>query len=235
MSLLIKDKDKILIVAPHADDESIGCGGLMALYGHQCDILLLTDGRKGYDSRIESVDEDVLVQLREEELQRAADMSGIIRVFKLRIPDSTVDKHTAAVMEFDITCYDHIFVPNRYERHKDHNVVPQLFLKMKKQQKARALLYEYEVWSPMPNPVFALDISSVFDKKIKMVSQYNSQLRFKDYVRMTRALNEYRGVGFNMKYAEVYAPLVSTSILWQIYSKIPVQIRRFFRRMIGKK
>lgn len=37
--------DKICILAPHADDESIGCGGLLAKYGSQCDVILLTDGR----------------------------------------------------------------------------------------------------------------------------------------------------------------------------------------------
>ena len=42
--LEIRPTDKICILAPHADDESIGCGGLLALYGKQCDVVLLTDG-----------------------------------------------------------------------------------------------------------------------------------------------------------------------------------------------
>lgn len=47
--LAIKPTDKICILAPHADDETIGCGGLLALYGPQCDVILLTDGAKGGD------------------------------------------------------------------------------------------------------------------------------------------------------------------------------------------
>lgn len=48
MNVLINNNDKILVVAPHADDESIGCGGLLSLYGNQTDLLLITDGSKGY-------------------------------------------------------------------------------------------------------------------------------------------------------------------------------------------
>ena len=46
-SLRFSEKDKILIVAPHPDDETIGCGGILTLYGSQCDVVLLTDGRLG--------------------------------------------------------------------------------------------------------------------------------------------------------------------------------------------
>ena len=47
MEVNFKKTDKILIVSPHPDDETIGCGGLLAKYGPQCDILMLTDGRLG--------------------------------------------------------------------------------------------------------------------------------------------------------------------------------------------
>ena len=67
MSLDIKKNDRILIVAPHPDDETIGCGGLMLKYGEQCEILLLTDGRKGYNSDIKT-DEDALVEKKLEEV-----------------------------------------------------------------------------------------------------------------------------------------------------------------------
>ena len=43
--------DKCLVIAPHPDDECIGCGGIMALYPGQCNIILVTDG--------EAVDENV--------------------------------------------------------------------------------------------------------------------------------------------------------------------------------
>ena len=44
---IIQSTDKILVVAPHPDDETIGLGGLLLLYGEQIDVLVLTDGSKG--------------------------------------------------------------------------------------------------------------------------------------------------------------------------------------------
>ena len=41
----IDEKARILIVSPHPDDETIGCGGILAKYGSQCDVVVLTDGR----------------------------------------------------------------------------------------------------------------------------------------------------------------------------------------------
>ena len=45
--LEIKPNDKCLIIAPHADDESIGCGGILLKYLQNCEVVVLTDGGKG--------------------------------------------------------------------------------------------------------------------------------------------------------------------------------------------
>lgn len=43
----IKPDDKCLVIAPHADDESIGCGGLLLTYPQNFEVVVLTDGRRG--------------------------------------------------------------------------------------------------------------------------------------------------------------------------------------------
>lgn len=69
MEFVIDKEDKILIVAPHPDDESIGCGGLLALYGKQCDVRLLTDGRRGKSEQRKNVSDNEIIATRKEELR----------------------------------------------------------------------------------------------------------------------------------------------------------------------
>lgn len=43
--LEISEKDRILILAPHPDDECIGAGGILARYPDLCRVVVLTDDR----------------------------------------------------------------------------------------------------------------------------------------------------------------------------------------------
>ena len=45
--VFISREDRILIIAPHPDDEIIGVGGMLLSYTSQCDIIVLTDGAIG--------------------------------------------------------------------------------------------------------------------------------------------------------------------------------------------
>ena len=43
-------KQKILILSPHADDEGLGCGGIISKYskeGHEINVLIMTNANKG--------------------------------------------------------------------------------------------------------------------------------------------------------------------------------------------
>ena len=234
MSFQISRNDRILIVSPHPDDESIGCGGLMLVYGDQCEILLLTDGRKGYDSNF-PIDEDELVELRKRELQSAVEIAGIDRshIYMLGIPDGMLSEYMDKVREFDFTSYQYIFVPNHYERHKDHAPVSKLVQNICQHQKSGAHIYEYEVWSPLPSFSEVLDLGDVMELKVEMIQQYKTQIRFLDYVAMTKALNRYRGAGQKAKYAEVYAFVPKVSIIRKLYSVMPKPIQKVLQKRRG--
>lgn len=234
MSLSIKDTDRILVVAPHPDDETIGCGGLLALYGRQCDVLLLTDGRKGYLSA-DKVNEDELAKTREDELRSAAEIAGVREVFSLRIPDGAASENKETITSFNISPYNLISVPNRQERHKDHSVVEGLFESMRKSQNSTAELFEYEVWSPIARPTHSLDISGVIDIKERMISQYRSQIKYVDYVSMAISLSKYRGAGFNAQYAEVFSVVrKKKNIFRRTFDRLPVGLKSFAWKLINK-
>lgn len=232
----IAESDRILVVAPHPDDESIGCGGLLAKYGPQCDILVLSDGRKGYRST-DAVDEDALTHTREEELLSVAQLVGVTQTFFLRIPDGTVADHRQIVETFDLTPYSLILSPNKSERHKDHCVVTDMLQEMKRRQHAQCLLYEYEVWSPLATPTHILDISDVIETKLDMVSQYQSQTKYVDYRSMALGLSQYRGAGFSCSYCEAFHFVPYRTPLEQLYDRLPGAVRsglRTLRSMIRK-
>ena len=67
--LNIDKEDKILVVAPHPDDETLGAGGLLALYNH-CDVIVVTDGRMGNPEW----NADKTVRVREKELEEAMEL-----------------------------------------------------------------------------------------------------------------------------------------------------------------
>lgn len=231
--LQIGSQDRILVVAPHPDDESIGCGGLLALYGRQCDILLLTDGRKGHTGRYDGREEE-LVQIRELELKRAVALAGVSHVHACHVPDGELFGSYGMVKEFDIRPYDYIFVPNRMESHEDHRMAFRALKRMKREQKAKAELVEYEVWTPLTRPTCCLDITSVIETKRNMILQHKSQMMDIDYAEKGVALSCYRGIHMNVPYAEAYAIDGRVGLKKRIAEKIPKAWKRKLRQL-GKK
>ena len=118
--MTIKHGDKLLIVAPHPDDESIGCGGLLALYGKQCDVMLVTDGRLGKSEARKSVSDEEIIKTRLEELKNALQICGVNHLITLNIPDSQTKKYKKRFFQTNIRNYDYIFIPNSHEAHPDH-------------------------------------------------------------------------------------------------------------------
>lgn len=198
------NNEKILVVAPHADDESIGCGGLMSIYGKQCDVLLLTDGRKGKSNQRSNCSDDEIITIRKQELRKALDISGVNNLFCLDIPDSELRKNRKKVTQFDASKYGYIFIPNSKEDHPDHKAANKFFKAMRFWGKTRARIYEYEVWTPLRIIDVLIDISEQEKKKEKMIKQFVSQLECKNYLNAGMGLSHYRGIGCNSSAAEAF-------------------------------
>lgn len=205
MKMTIEENRNILVVAPHPDDESIGCGGLLELYGKQTDVLLLTDGRKGHCSFCK--DEMELVQVRKKEFLAAMEYANVRQTFLLDIPEGSLRNSYRIIKEFDFSRYDYIFVPNKYESHHDHadafNMVQKCVLKKK------PYLFQYEVWTPLRYPTHYLDITNAMSQKEIMIRSYKSQLESVDYPGRIKGLNKYRAIRIPQKdsasgYAEAY-------------------------------
>lgn len=201
--LVISKPDRILIVAPHPDDETVGCGGLLAKYGTQCDILLLTDGRRGGPAD-GSQTETETATIRKTEFDVAMAFFGVKHVRAMGLPDGSLAKNAKAVTDVDLRPYDRILVPYRNERHPDHAAAFRIIRRLNKKQRSKAELLEYEVWSPITEPNRFLDISDYMERKLEGIRLYRSQVRELDYEALTTGLNCYRGAPHHAPFCEAY-------------------------------
>ncbi len=196
---------RILVVSPHPDDESIGCGGVILKYRERVDVLLLTDGRLGNPEW--SYEETGKVRKRE--IEAAMDYAGIGSLYCLGYPDSglrsnvMLDNNGGGVKWEQ---YQNIFVPNCHENHPDHRAAYHIIKKNVRKQKIHPKIFEYEVWTPIRHSNRYLNID--FEKKKQLLSYYQSQLKHIDYTSRILGLNRYRGMQLNYEYAEAYNEIV---------------------------
>ncbi len=184
--LLIDNSKRILVVSPHPDDESIGCGALLEKYGKQCDVLLLTDGRYGNPEWSEGRTKRV----RWREFTEAMRFAGVRHYDFLQIPDLSLNKFFDCLQELDFSSYDYVFTPGAEDQHPDHKAAYK-FVMSKIWGIPSIVLFEYEIWTPFTDFTHYLVHDGVF--KSELIKNYKCQLVHVDYLQMTYGLGLYRG------------------------------------------
>ncbi len=198
MILTLCENDRILVVAPHPDDESIGCGGVLSLYRGRCDVLLATDGYR------EDLNNREVSETRVSEFINATDCLGVCERIMLHIPEHRIKENFKKILAVDFSKYKYVFVPNRYEEHIDHFTLYKAVKKALRKKSSKAELLEYEVWTTIRKPNVKVDISSVVEEKKRAIQCHKSQIEDLDYVEMMLGLNSYRGKSRGCDYAEMF-------------------------------
>lgn len=197
----INNSDKILVIAPHPDDESVGCGGLLAKYSSQCEIWVLTDGRYGG-----SEDEETVKKIRADEFRNEMNALGIEKYRNFDVYDLHLFEREDLLINEDINRFTKIFVSYRFDEHNDHEMAYKIIKRAMTENNVNAELYEYEVWTPLQRATHFLDISDVMDMKERIISFHQTQIKDTDYCRMMRSLAAYRAesIGIRGGYVEWY-------------------------------
>lgn len=198
--LKVDKNERILVVAPHPDDEIIGCGGLISLFGNQCDVLLMTDGCKGHTVWSESRTRRV----RRLEFDTVMKASGVHDYKCREIRDRELSRKMNCYSDIDLNSYDAVFVPNMNEEHPDHKAASRYLMLKAIQSFFRGTVYQYEVWTPLKKPSHLLDISNCIEDKRRLLAMYDSQIKELNYIDAALGLNQYRGALNGTKYAECY-------------------------------
>lgn len=203
--LIINETDKALLLAPHADDESLGAGGTLAKYPSNFDVICLTNGIKG----LKTLTPEEAAKVREEEFLNAMQIAGVKSAKVLGIDDRDVIAGYDKLDTIDISSYDYIFVPNLIDTHKDHKAVSILVKKIldNKPHKENIQIIFYEVWSALALPNRFIDISETASVKAKMLEAHKSQMALRNYLPASMGLSEYRALIPNVKNAEAFLAL----------------------------
>lgn len=147
-----------LIVAPHADDETLGCGGLAILKraaGVRVDVIVATDGAATHPGVAHhKLSGDDIVALREEETQAACAVLGIApeNVRFLRYPDGALatralDLEKSLALAIAEISPEEIYVCSLADGHRDHVALARAVRSLASDGRlAGARLWEYPVW-----------------------------------------------------------------------------------------
>jgi LmbE family N-acetylglucosaminyl deacetylase len=191
----------VLVVAPHPDDETLGCGGLMALLSDRdipVRVLVISDGA-GSHRRSKKYPPGRLRALRERETIDALGRlsSRSIDVTFLGLPDQHVPgagsagfdravRRCAAAIGAGPHVASTVVVPWRRDPHCDHRASWQIVRGALDIVGARPRMLEYPVWVtefgepadyPRPGEMHAwrLDIGAALQRKIAATAMHRSQ------------------------------------------------------------
>ena len=183
----------LLVVAPHPDDESLGCGGAIALAcrsGRRVAVLVVSDGA-GSHPHSRAYPPRRLVAVRRDETQDALACLGLApdAVSFLDLPDRAVpSSSTAAVAAIgaaaERVAAGAIFVTSPLDPHCDHQAAYAL-ARQAATDTGRAL-YVYPIWSrTLPDDAmldvavpdgFRLAVADVLDLKRQAIAAHRSQV-----------------------------------------------------------
>lgn len=188
----------ILIVAPHPDDETLGCGGAIALlHSLSCEVrvLVVSDGTRSHPNS-RAYPPPRLRSLREAETLAALSQLGVEteQVTFLRLPDGALPDQTAANFDQAVAiCQAYIqpilpeiiFLPYQFDPHPDHRATWELIHQSLLNLSHSARCIEYPIWdwditqrnqlSSSLHP-WRLDIASVSHLKQRAIQCYQSQI-----------------------------------------------------------
>jgi len=189
--------NRVLVLAPHPDDEVIACGGTLYkhhLAGNSITVLYMTDGRKGGD---ETLTEEECVRIRREEARQAGKIIGIHhqifmenRDMELKENRETVSQLREAVSQVNP---DIVYLPFFLDNHPDHQATNNIFIAAFNGHKRELMCYAYEIWTPfIPNCI--VDITLYSDVKMESLKRFQSQVRRFNAVGANLGLMKYRSV-----------------------------------------
>lgn len=205
--------EAVLVLSPHPDDETFGCGGTIKLLteaGAAVDVLYLTHGELGTASPEASTPEGQkqLAATRACEAQEACRLLGVRQVEFLAGRDGQLGEQPELVGPLRariLAGCDRVFCPWPGERHPDHAATFALLRQALQGCTSALQVWLYEVWTPLPQPNVFIPIDGTMVAKTAAARAHQSQLACLDYLSAFQGLAAYRSLFCpGSRYAEAF-------------------------------
>ncbi|MGL5271452.1 MAG: PIG-L deacetylase family protein [Selenomonadaceae bacterium] len=221
--------NKVLVVAAHPDDEILGCGGTILKHIAAGDMVHAIIMAEGLTSR----DESRNIGIRKDELEllhkntySVADFMGVDKVVLHNFPDNRMDEVAVLDVVKKIEVEIDEFKPNIVYTHHNgdvnidhlvtHNAVVTACRSLPGQSVKTILFFETlssTEWQMQTSdkaflPTWYTDISEFFEKKLKVLEFYQSEMRKYPHSRSfegVKALARWRGLTIGELYAEAFS------------------------------
>ncbi len=197
----------MVVIAPHQDDEVIGCGGALALAvrsGEAPSIVILQDGADGCEEL--GFTRQTMTEMRNEESRRAAAVIAapppVFLNHRVLADDASQIAEMADIL-IDRKA-DAVFIPFPLDGHPDHRTANYILAGALRKISWNVRVFGYEVWGLcIPNVVLIID--DVIETKTEMLRCFTFANSALDYTNSTRGLNMFHsrmlGAG-ECRYAE---------------------------------
>jgi N-acetylglucosamine malate deacetylase 1 len=203
----------ILVVSPHPDDESIGCGGTLrrhVLNGDKVHAIFLTSGERGGHGR----SKEETRRVREQEAREAAHILGLAHIEfwgvpngALRVTKGLVDRLCSKIAELGVEV---VYVTHDREMHPEHRAAARLVRRAVTGMRpliSKPEVLMFEVWTPLQRMDQIVDITPYIDTKIAAIRAHKSQCDVLGFDDAFVGLARYRGEMFSWpegEYAEIF-------------------------------
>jgi LmbE family N-acetylglucosaminyl deacetylase len=195
--------ETIVVLAPHMDDEVIGCGGTIARHvraGARVTVVYLSDNRyvKANAHLPRAERERLHLELLVTRKREARDGCAVLGVDDLHFLDGDPrglgdSEEVAARLRALLQAVSPaiVYVPVFLDRHPDHRASNAVLQRAVQGTNLDFECRAYEVWTPLvPNRLVRID--DVLELKLQALACHASQLAHTDFLHMIRGLNAYR-------------------------------------------
>lgn len=211
----------VLVVAPHPDDETLGCGGTLLKHkanGDAIHWLIVTHAAEseGYSS--------AMIANREQQIADVSRLFNFDGVHNLKFPSARLDTLSRSKVVQAIGNVFHdvkpsvVYLPNRSDVHTDHRIVFQSAFSCTKWFRfpylKRVLMYETiseSEFGPVGDQPFMpnsfVDITNFYEKKVEIIKIYSTELGEHPFPRSldsVRAQAVLRGAACGVEFAESF-------------------------------